>query len=73
MPPLRSTGSVYGDGRRCTLGLTRTKEMFQVAHAKDKGAKDKHVKKKAQQSIKEKRAAKKMKKEGGSRPTFGSG
>jgi len=47
--------------------------MFHVAHAKDKGAKDKHVKKKAQQSIKEKRAAKKMKKEGGARPTFGGG
>jgi hypothetical protein len=32
-----------------------------VAHAKDKGAKDKHIKKKAQHSIKEKRAAKKAK------------
>lgn len=75
MPPLRSKRSVYGDGRRCTLGLTLTgtKEMFQVAHAKDKGAKDKHVKKKAQQSIKEKRAAKKMKKEGAARPILGSG
>jgi hypothetical protein len=70
---VRSKGSVYGEGRRCTLGPTRigTKEMFHVAHAKDKGAKDKHVKKKAQQSIKEKRAAKKMKKEGGARPAFG--
>jgi hypothetical protein len=35
-----------------------------VAHAKDKGAKDKHVKKKAQKSIKEKRAQKKAKKGG---------
>ena len=52
---------------------TDTKEMFPVAHAKDKGAKDKHVKKKAQASIKEKRAAKKMKKEGAARPAFGNG
>ena len=36
-------------------------EGVTVAHAKDKGAKDKHVKKKAQHSIKEKRAAKKAK------------
>lgn len=34
-----------------------------MAHAKDKGAKDKHIKKKAQRSIKEKRAAKRMKHE----------
>ena len=33
-----------------------------MAHAKDKGGKDKHVRKKAQHSIKEKRAAKKLKK-----------
>jgi hypothetical protein len=32
-----------------------------VAHAKDKGGKDKHVKKKAQKGIKEKRAQKKAK------------
>ncbi len=32
-----------------------------MAHAKDKGAKDKHVKRKAQHNIKEKRAAKKAK------------
>jgi hypothetical protein len=32
-----------------------------VAHAKDKGAKDKNTKRKAQHSIKEKRAAKKAK------------
>ena len=32
-----------------------------MAHATDKGAKDKHVKKKASKSIKEKRAEKRMK------------
>jgi hypothetical protein len=37
-------------------------EERSMAHAKDKGGKDKHVKKKAQHSIKEKRAAKKLKK-----------
>jgi hypothetical protein len=36
-----------------------------VAHAKDKGAKDKHVKKKAQKSIKERRAEKKARKGSG--------
>lgn len=36
-----------------------------MAHAKDKGAKDKHVKKKAQKSIKEKRAQKKTKRGSG--------
>jgi hypothetical protein len=33
-----------------------------MAHAKDRGAKDKHAKRKAQASIKEKRAQKKTKK-----------
>jgi hypothetical protein len=37
-----------------------------VAHAKDKGA-SKNVKKKAQKSVKEKRAAKKMKRDAGAR------
>jgi hypothetical protein len=32
-----------------------------MAHAKDKGAKDKHVKKKAAKGIKEKRAEKRLK------------
>jgi hypothetical protein len=32
-----------------------------MAHAKDKGAKDKHLKKKAAKSIKEKRAEKRLK------------
>ena len=32
-----------------------------MAHAKDKGAKDKHLKKKASKSIKEKRAEKRLK------------
>jgi hypothetical protein len=36
-----------------------------VAHAKDKGAKDKNVKKKAQKGIKEKRAEKQAKKASG--------
>jgi hypothetical protein len=40
-----------------------------MAHARDKGAKDKHIKKKAQQSIKEKRAAKKLKKGASARST----
>ena len=40
-----------------------------MAHAKDKGAKDKHVRKKAQHSIKEKRAAKTLKKGSGGRST----
>ena len=35
-----------------------------MAHAKDKGAKDKHVKKKAQKGLKEKRAEKQAKKAG---------
>ena len=40
-----------------------------MAHAKDKGAKDRHVRKKAQHSIKEKRAAKKLKKGSNQRST----
>jgi hypothetical protein len=38
-----------------------------MAHAKDKGAKDKHVKKKAAKSIKEKRAEKRLKHDAGRR------
>jgi hypothetical protein len=40
-----------------------------MAHAKDKGGKNKHVKKKAQHSIKEKRAAKKLRKGSSQRTT----
>jgi len=36
-----------------------------MAHAKDKGAKDKHVKKKAAKSIKERRAEKRLKQSAG--------
>ena len=40
-----------------------------MAHAKDKGA-SKNVKKKAQKSVKEKRAVKKMKKDAGARSSL---
>jgi hypothetical protein len=72
-----SEPSVYG-GRATVLRLVRATSRERgwdrlepvsrpsrsdpMAHAKDKGGKNKHVKKKAQHSIKEKRAAKKLRK-----------
>jgi hypothetical protein len=47
--------------RRCTLASSRATED-EMAHAKDKGAKN--VKKKAAKGIKEKRAEKKLKHDG---------
>ena len=38
-----------------------------MGHSRDKGAKDKHVKKKASKSIKEKRAEKRLKNDAGHR------
>ena len=47
---------------RAIMGRSASRMEVAVAHAKDKG--EKHVKKAAQRSVKEKRAAKRAKKEG---------
>jgi hypothetical protein len=70
MPPASSSGSespVYGrartpGARSDTLRPATGRRAAGVAHAKDKGA-SKNVKKKAQKSVKEKRAAKREKKD----------
>jgi hypothetical protein len=65
MPPER-----LDDGTASLRTLTRGEREDTMAHAKDKGA-NKTAKKKAQSSIKEKRAAKKAKKaSGGSTSAF---